>query len=108
VETVKAAERVCKCLDIPSPREDELNITDEYVGEGYAKPTACSHNAINLALRTEGLLLDHTYTGKALGGMIEMLDQNRFEEGPIVFWHTGGVAGAVDLLKSAQFTHGNS
>lgn len=101
-ETTKAAERVCKYLDIPVPAQDEINIIDEYIGEGYAKPTVWSQHAIDLALHMEGLLLDHTYTGKALGGMIKMLEQNRYTERPIVFWHTGGVAGAIDFLIASN------
>ena len=97
-ETVIAAERVCKYLDIAVPMENEIDITDEHIGQGYAKPTVGSQNAIDLALQTEGLLLDHIYTGKTLGGMIEMLEENRIGDRPIVFWHTGGVAGAIDNL----------
>lgn len=97
-EMAKAGQRVCEYLDIPVPSQNDITITDEYVGQGYAKPTVWSQKAIELALQEEGLLLDHTYTGKALGGMIEMLEQSRIGDRPIVFWHTGGVAGAIDNL----------
>jgi 1-aminocyclopropane-1-carboxylate deaminase/D-cysteine desulfhydrase-like pyridoxal-dependent ACC family enzyme len=96
-ETRKAAERVCHSLGLPSPELSELDITDSFIGEGYAKPTEWSTRGIELALRTEGLLLDHTYTGKALGAMITLLEKESPNH-PVVFWHTGGITGAVDNL----------
>jgi len=101
-ETITAAQRVCDLLKIAVPRENELNITDQYIGDGYAKPTAWSERAIKIALETEGLLLDHTYTGKALGGMLELIEKKQLGSRPLVFWHTGGVSGAVDAFEHSQ------
>jgi 1-aminocyclopropane-1-carboxylate deaminase/D-cysteine desulfhydrase-like pyridoxal-dependent ACC family enzyme len=97
-ETIIAAKRVCKYLNLPVPKESELNITDKYIGPGYAKPTEWSHQGVETALKTEGLLLDHTYTGKALGAMIFLIKEGVLGNIPIVFWHTGGVPGAVDFF----------
>jgi len=97
-ETIQAAKRVCEYLNLPVPKENELNITDKYIGPGYAKPTESSQQGIETALKTEGLLLDHTYTGKALGAMMNMIKEGVLGSRPIVFWHTGGVPGAVDAL----------
>jgi 1-aminocyclopropane-1-carboxylate deaminase/D-cysteine desulfhydrase-like pyridoxal-dependent ACC family enzyme len=96
-ETRKAAERVCNKLGLRSPELNELDITDMFIGEGYAKSSSGSTRGIELALRTEGLLLDHTYTGKALGAMVTLLEKKLLNH-PLVFWHTGGVSGAVDNL----------
>ncbi|MDM8559134.1 pyridoxal-phosphate dependent enzyme [Candidatus Parabeggiatoa sp. HSG14] len=96
-ETRKATERVCNELGLRSPELKELDITDLFIGDGYAKSTEWSTRGIKLALRTEGLLLDHTYTGKALGAMITLLEKESPNH-PVVFWHTGGVSGAVDNL----------
>ncbi len=101
-ETIQAAKRVCEHLNLPVPKEGELNITDKYIGDGYAKPTESSQQGIETALKTEGLLLDHTYTGKALGAMMNMIKQGALGSRPIVFWHTGGVPGAVDALEHSQ------
>jgi 1-aminocyclopropane-1-carboxylate deaminase/D-cysteine desulfhydrase-like pyridoxal-dependent ACC family enzyme len=107
-ETIQAAERVCEYLNLPIPKENELNITDEYIGPGYAKPTESSKRGIETALKTEGLLLDHTYTGKALGAMLDMVKAGVIGNRPIVFWHTGGVPGAVDALENLQQNQDNS
>src|SRR5690349_11028156 len=46
-------------LDQPEfAREDELNIDDTFIGEGYAVPTAESREAAQLFSETEGILLD--------------------------------------------------
>lgn len=41
--------------------------------------------------RLEGIFLDPVYTGKAMAGLIDGINQNRFRrEGPLLFVHTGG------------------
>ena len=47
--------------------------------------------AIELTARLEGILLDPVYTGRAMGGLIDLVRRNRL--GPadtVLFWHTGG------------------
>jgi D-cysteine desulfhydrase len=45
-----------------------------------------------LALRTEGLLLDPTYTAKSFALAVRTA---REQAGPVVFWHTGGIPAAL-------------
>ena len=45
--------------------------------------------AVRLAARTEGLLLDPVYTGKAMAGLVAARRDGRVG-GTVVFWHTGG------------------
>lgn len=42
---------------------------DEYVGPGYALPTPEMVEAVQLLAKTEGILLDPVYTGKAVSGI---------------------------------------
>lgn len=70
---------------------DDIVVSDEYVGEGYAIPTQAGLDAIKLAARTEGVLLDPVYTGKAMAGLIDMVRRGVFSSShTVVFWHTGG------------------
>ena len=47
--------------------------------------------ATRLAARTEGILLDPTYTSKVMGGMIRLIRQRKFTpEQKLVFIHSGG------------------
>ncbi|MDR7419809.1 MAG: D-cysteine desulfhydrase family protein [Armatimonadota bacterium] len=73
------------------PHPDDIVVTDEYAGERYGLPTPACLDAIRLAARTEGILLDPVYTGKAMAGLIDMVRRGQFApEQTVVFWHTGG------------------
>lgn len=64
---------------------------DEYVGPGYAIPTEEMVEAVQLVARTEGILLDPVYTGKAMAGLIGLIREGRFgKEDHVLFLHTGG------------------
>jgi D-cysteine desulfhydrase len=73
---------------------DALRITDRFLGPGYGVPTPEGLAAIRLAARTEGLILDPVYTGKALAGLTALASRNGglpgSDDGAVVFWHTGG------------------
>lgn len=58
----------------------------------YSIPNAAMVEAVQLAARTEGLLLDPVYTGKVMAGLIGLA--RRGEIGPgerVLFLHTGGL-----------------
>jgi len=65
----------------------------DYVGSGYSLPTDSMVEAVKLLARTEGILLDPVYSGKAMAGLIDLVRKDRFPEGSsILFLHTGGSA----------------
>lgn len=64
---------------------------DQYVGPGYAIPTEEMIEAVQLVARTEGILLDPVYTGKAMAGLIGMIRGCQFtKDDHVLFLHTGG------------------
>jgi 1-aminocyclopropane-1-carboxylate deaminase/D-cysteine desulfhydrase-like pyridoxal-dependent ACC family enzyme len=66
-------------------------IDDGHVGAGYAIPTEDGMAAIGLLARTEAIVLDPVYTGKALAGLIADVRAGDFSpDESIVFLHTGG------------------
>ena len=69
---------------------DDVDVTDGHLGPGYGRPTPESEEALRLAARHEGLVMDPVYTGKALAGMISFARAGAFEGRPAVFLHTGG------------------
>lgn len=71
--------------------EDEIvNFTD-FVGEGYGVPSEAGVEAVKLFARTEGVILDPIYTGKAAAGLVAHVREGRFgADDVIVFVHTGG------------------
>lgn len=65
----------------------------DYVGEGYGIPAESTLEAIDLAARHEGLLLDPVYSGKGMAGLIALCRKGYFSAGEnVVFLHTGGQA----------------
>jgi D-cysteine desulfhydrase len=67
-------------------------VNDDYIGEGYEIPTQEMIDAVKLVARTEGILLDPVYTGKAMAGMIDLIKKGFFsEKDALIFVHTGGL-----------------
>lgn len=74
--------------------KDQINIIDGYVGKGYALSTKEEIEFISNLARTEGLVLDPVYTGKAMYGMLEEIKKGTFSNSEnILFIHTGGIFG---------------
>lgn len=70
---------------------DDISIDDSQVGDGYAIPTNAGMEAIGLLARTEAIVLDPVYTGKALAGLVADVRAGAFQQDDaIVFLHTGG------------------
>lgn len=70
---------------------DEILFFGEYLGPGYGVPSDGGLEAMSLLARTEGILVDHVYTAKALAGLIDHIRAGRFRsDQDIVFIHTGG------------------
>ncbi|MBU2649026.1 D-cysteine desulfhydrase [bacterium] len=93
-------------VDMPVA-EEAVRCFDDYVGPGYSLPTAEMAEAVRLFARTEGILLDPVYTGKAAAGLIGLVRQGYFrKEEAILFVHTGGspalYAYIPDLLDSSS------
>lgn len=68
----------------------EPRLVRDQVGAGYGAPTDAARAAILLAARTEGLLLDPVYSGKALAGLAALVATGAPPPRAIVFLATGG------------------
>jgi D-cysteine desulfhydrase len=82
---IAVAERV----DLPAP-VGEPRILRDQIGHGYGATTDSCLDAIRLAARTEGLLLDPVYSGKAMAGLVA-LSSAGLQARSVVFLATGGV-----------------
>ncbi|WP_210605087.1 D-cysteine desulfhydrase [Brevibacterium oceani] len=81
-------------LDLMEVPRDAVVGLGDYVGTGYALPTEGMVEAVRLFARTEGILLDPVYTGKAAAGLIDLVRSGRFApDDTVVFIHSGGVPG---------------
>lgn len=69
----------------------QIHLRSEYLGEEYAVVGDLEREAINLLAQTEGIFVDPVYTGRALGGLIDMIRQRELNSKDcVLFWHTGG------------------
>lgn len=89
-------------LDLSFSEEDFI-LHDTYGAPGYGVITDAEREAVRLLARTEGIIVDPVYTGRALAGLIDLVRRGVY--GPhetVLFWHTGGTAGlfprAAELL----------
>jgi L-cysteate sulfo-lyase len=75
------------------PQRAAVEANCDYVGGGYGVPTPGMAEAVRLLARTEGILLDPVYSGKAMAGLIDLVRKGRFaKDQNVVFLHTGGSA----------------
>ncbi|KAA0075610.1 D-cysteine desulfhydrase family protein [Mycolicibacterium sp. P9-64] len=83
------------------PAPTGLRIRMDQVGAGYGHVTPEVTAALTLAGRTEGIVFDPVYTGRALAGLIAEVQDGSIEPGStVVLVHTGGLPG---LFGSSEF-----
>lgn len=91
---LKLAQETAALLGHPDAVTDTMVVADcDYVGEGYGLIDGAVIEALKLAARTDGIVLDPVYTGKAMKGLIALAGSRRFEGETVVFLHTGGAQG---------------
>ena len=76
--------------EIPLLDEPLANLTlrTEYLGAGYAETTPECLEAIDIMARTEGLVLETTYTGKGLAALVDDARAGRLQGQQVAFWNT--------------------
>ena len=86
--------------------ETDLTLNSDYVGEGYGVVGTLENEAIAMTAQTEGILLDPVYTGRAMGGLIDMIRSGKIKKTDrVLFWHTGGApalfaySSDLDMMK---------
>ncbi|KQT93837.1 cysteine desulfhydrase [Marmoricola sp. Leaf446] len=85
----------------------ELRLRHDQVGEGYSALPQPVRDALVLAARTEGMVLDPVYTGRALAGLVAAVaegDVRRRER--TVLLHTGGLPGLFGSAAVPGFAAG--
>ena len=69
----------------------DLIVYDEYIGEGYGRPTPAGVEAMKTVAAQEGIILDPVYTGKGMSAMLDMIENRKLRNArDVVFLHTGG------------------
>jgi L-cysteate sulfo-lyase len=81
-----------------------LRLRTDQVGAGYSELTGGVKSALRLAARTEGLILDPIYTGRALAGLRAAVAEGSVRPGErTVFLHSGGLPGFFGHPDTQRF-----
>ena len=71
--------------------EEKVVCFGDYYQPGYSIPNDGMVEAVKMVARTEAILLDPVYSGKAMSGMIDLIRKDYFPKGAnVLFLHTGG------------------
>jgi D-cysteine desulfhydrase len=91
-EVQELAAECGRLLGLPEhPSLGDVVLMEDWLEPGYGVVSAAEREAIALAARTEGLLLDPVYTGRAFAALLELIRRGAFERSDrVLFWHTGG------------------
>lgn len=68
-------------------------VSGSELGEGYGVPTAAMIESVQLIARSEGLLVDPVYRGKAFAGLLAAIRSGAWGGAPVLFVMTGGLPG---------------
>lgn len=80
---------------------DRVELNADYAEPGYGVITDTEREAIQLTAQMEGILLDPVYTGRAMGGLIDLIRWGAFTRGQrILFWHTGGLPSLFAMMDA--------
>jgi D-cysteine desulfhydrase len=83
--------------------ESAIRIIDGYAGDGYGKSRPEELATLIGLARSEGIILDPVYTGKAMHGLMQEIGKGRFKGADnILFLHSGGLFGLLGVTASLQ------
>jgi D-cysteine desulfhydrase len=96
---------VCATVELTGVKQEipasAVTCFGDYVGPGYSLPTDSMVEAVKLLARTEGILLDPVYSGKAMAGLVDLVRKDSFPKGSnILFLHTGGATALYAYMNS--------
>lgn len=87
---VDFANDLAKIYGINMDYTDTIIFIDNYVGKGYDQHSSkAERHFIHRVNKNSGLLVDETYSGKAMYGMMDIIKKQNLK-GNIMFWLTGG------------------
>lgn len=88
----RLANEIAKRLQLSHAfEESDFDLDENYLGAGYGTPGKPEREAISLLARVEGILLDPVYTGRAMGGLLDLIRSGKISTSEtVLFWHTGG------------------
>ena len=80
--------------------KSDVKVVYGYMGEGYGTVGKLEREAIGLMARSEGIVLDPVYAGRAFGALVDLIRRGNFKrDETVLFWHTGGAPALFAYAK---------
>lgn len=102
-------DEIAALLDLdPVAGDDDIHLIDDFLAPGYGRLNPTTTDAIATAARTEALILDPVYTGKAMAGFMQRARAAGAGQA-LLFIHTGGTPAVFaygDALTEAMAEQG--
>lgn len=92
---VEFANQLAKHYELDKDYADSIVFVDDYIGSGYDKKSKEQAAFIKRVYKQTGLMVDNTYSGKALYGMMDYIGKRQLK-GDFLFWLTGGPLNAIN------------
>lgn len=87
--------------------KEDIWVNDSMLTPGYGQLNDSLLEAIDLLAQNEGILLDPTYTSRAMAGLVNLIQSKKFNKSQnIVFLHSGGspaLFGYPEILDDAFY-----
>lgn len=84
-------DEIADLIGVERVSDDDVQVFDGALGPGYGKPGDDTIDAMKLAARTEGIILDPVYTAKVMAGLIHHARAGRWRaDQRAMIVHTGG------------------
>jgi len=90
---------------IPKITYEHLQLDGGYFGDSYGKPTKECLEAVKLLKEKENVILEPTYTGKAMAGLIgnAQKEKLKLKDKTILFWNTFNSRDYSEILKTMDY-----
>jgi D-cysteine desulfhydrase len=100
--TIELVREACGLLGVDAP-SDAVDVDNSQLGAGYGQPTGDMIDAVRLLARSEGLLVDPVYGGKAFAGLLSDIQTGRYKAGAnVLFLMTGGQPGLYAYRRELE------
>jgi D-cysteine desulfhydrase len=83
--------------------EEDIEVEDGFLGEGYALFTPEGIAAIREMRQTEGFHLDGTYTGKTLAALLAHAKAGELENRSVLFWNTLSSRDVSEIIADIDY-----
>lgn len=88
--------------------EDDIKIIDDYIGEGYGIVDKEVVNILKILAEKEGIFMDPVYTGKAMVGLLDLINKGYIKKGEkVIFIHTGGLPALFSYREKIEKIYEN-